>query len=343
MTNLKIGLIGGGRMGSVHAGVLTDLTRAGDSVELVAVADGIPEVANRLSEITGVKKVYTSIEAMLDDPEVEAVFVATPTFTHYELVKKILEKGKHCLCEKPLTLDLASSEELADLAVEKGVILQVGFMRRFDPEVAEAKRSIANGEIGTPLLYKACHRDQSPPPPGFCDPKKSGGIIIDNTIHEFDAGRFLFDDEIVEVFAQPGIVVDEELGKTGDLDNATVQIRFAKGGIGQIDTTRNSKFGEDIRFEILGSQGNVFWGRLPLRGLIIATENGARVPSDLESPDRFIPAFKGQVKTFAKAVKSGTILGPTGEDSRKALAVGLAAYRSIELGRPVKVSEVLGE
>lgn len=110
--------------------------------------------------------------------------------------------------------------------------------------------------------------------------------------------------------------------------------------MGQIDTTRNSKFGEDIRFEILGSEGNIFWGRLPMRGLIVATERGAGIPTDLESPDRFFPAFAGQIRVFSQAVEQGVNLGPTGEDSAKALAVGLAAYRSLELGRPVKVSEV---
>lgn len=338
---LKIGLIGGGRMGSVHAGILTELTRYGDSIELTAVCDGIPAIAKQLSKQTGVQKVYTTVDAMLGDSEVEAVFVATPTFTHYELVKKILEKGKHCLCEKPLTLDLENSKELTALAKEKGVILQIAFMRRFDPEVMQAKESIVKGEIGIPVTYKACHRDQSPPPAGFCDPKKSGGIIVDCTIHEFDAGRFLFNDEVVEVFAQPGIIVDQEVGKSGDLDNATIQIRFANGGVGQIDTTRNSKFGEDIRFEILGSQGNIFWGRLPMRSLVVATGEGARMPTDLESPDRFVPAFKNQIQAFAKAVKMGKPLGATGEDSRKALAVALAAYRSIELGRPVRVAEIL--
>ena len=337
---IKIGLIGGGRMGSVHAEVLTKMTRANDSVMLTAVADGIQETARRLAEQTGVKKIYTSIDDMLEDSDVEAVFVATPTFTHYELVKKILEKGKHCLCEKPLTLDLKSSRELAEIAEEKGVILQIAFMRRFDPEITIAKQSIERGEIGTPLLYKACHRDQSPPPAGFCDPKKSGGIMIDNTIHEFDMGRYLFEDEVEEVYAQPGILVDDKLGKTGDLENAVMQLRFFKGGMGQIDTTRNSKFGEDIRFEILGSEGNIFWGRLPMRGLIVATERGAGIPTDLESPDRFFPAFAGQIRVFSQAVEQGVNLGPTGEDSAKALAVGLAAYRSLELGRPVKVSEV---
>lgn len=338
---LKIGLIGGGRMGTVHAGVLSNLTRAGDSIALVAVADGDLQTAQRLAELTGVEKIYTSIDSLLDDPEIQAIFVATPTFTHYEIVKKVLNHRKHCLCEKPLTLELETSKELSELADKMGVILQIAFMRRFDPDVAQAKIQIERGNIGQPILYKACHRDQSPPPPAFCDPKKSGGIILDCTIHEFDAGRFLFQDEIVEVFAQPGIVVDADIGKTGDLDNATIQIRFAKGGIGQIDTTRNSKFGEDIRFEVLGSQGSIFWGQLPMGGMILATEQGAQMPTYLESPNRFIPAFRGQIRAFAKAIAQGEPLGATGEDSRKALAVGLAAYRSIECGRPVKVSEIL--
>ncbi len=338
---LKMAIIGGGRMGSVHAGVLAGLSSQKEQIELIAVADMIPETAKKLQELTGAGKVYTDLDALLADTEIEGVFVATPTFTHFELVKKILQSGKHCLCEKPLTMEVETSRELTQLAKEKGLILQVGFMRRFDPDVSAAKKAIEGGTIGTPVIYKACHRDQSPPPPQFCDPKKSGGIILDCTIHEFDAGRFLFNDEITEVFAFPGIVVDQEIGATGDLDNAAIQIRFAKGGVGQIDTTRNSKFGEDIRFEILGSTGNVFWGALPMRGLTIATEAGASVPTNIESPGRFIPAFEGQIKAFAKAVETGIPQGATGEDSARALAVGLAAYRSIELKRPVKVEEIL--
>ncbi|MGI6009866.1 MAG: Gfo/Idh/MocA family oxidoreductase [Ruminococcus sp.] len=341
MDRLKLGLIGGGRMGAVHAEVFAKMAKAEDSISFIAIADNAPGIAERLAKQLGVEKAYESIEEILDDPEIEAVFVATPTFTHYDIVKKVLNKGKHCLCEKPLTLNLDESRELTELAKEKKRILQIGFMRRFDPDVIAAKDSIERGEIGTPLIYKACHRDQSPPPPGFCNPEKSGGIIIDNNIHEFDAGRFLLDDEVTEVFAQPGIVVDEEIGKVGDLDNATVQIRFKNGGIGQIDSSRNSRFGEDIRFELLGSEGTIFWGALPMRGVTIATENGARIPTHLESPDRFVPAFQGQIRTFAQSVRKGKPLGPSGEDSMKALAIGLAAYRSIELGRPVAVSEIL--
>ena len=342
LKRLQLGLIGGGRMGAVHAGVFAELAKAKDSIDFIAIADNAPDVAENLAKRLGVKKAYANIEAILDDAQVEAVFVATPTFTHYEIVKMALNKGKHCLCEKPLTLDLEESKELMLLAKAKNLILQIGFMRRFDPDVASARESVMRGEIGTPLIYKACHRDQSPPSPEFCDPQKSGGIIIDNNIHEFDAGRFIFDDEIVEVFAQPGIVVDEGIGAVGDLDNATVQIRFEKGGIGQIDSSRNSCFGEDIRFELLGSQGTMFWGKLPMRGLTVATVDGAKVLTNLEEPERFIPAFEGQIKMFAKAVESGEKMGPDGEDSRRALAVGLAAYRSIEMGRPVKISEILG-
>jgi len=339
---LQLGLIGGGRMGAVHAGVFAELAKAEDAIDFVAIADNAPGVAADLAKQLGVGKAYGSIDEILEDSEIEAVFVATPTFTHYEVVKKVLGKGKHCLCEKPLTLDLEESRELTQLAVDLNLILQIGFMRRFDPDVISAKESIDRGEIGTPLIYKACHRDQSPPPPGFCDPKKSGGIIIDNNIHEFDAGRFIFNDEIVEVFAQPGIVVDSGIGKVGDLDNATVQVRFKNGGIGQIDSSRNSCFGEDIRFELLGSAGTVFWGQLPMRGVTIATANGAKTPTYLETPTRFVPAFHGQIKTFAKSVRTGKQFGPDGEDSRQALAIGLAAYRSIELGRAVRVSEILG-
>lgn len=146
----------------------------------------------------------------------------------------------------------------------------------------------------------------------------------------------------MEVFAQPGIVVDSGVKAAGDLDNATVQIRFKNGGIGQIDSSRNSRFGEDIRFELLGSEGTVFWGQLPMRGVTVATVYGAKTPTHIETPDRFIPAFRGQIKAFAQAVRTGIQLGPDGEDSRQALAVGLAAYRSIERGEPVKVSEILG-
>lgn len=175
MKRLQLGLIGGGRMGAVHGSVFAELAKAGDTIDFIAVADTAQGIAAKLAKQLGVDQAYENIDEILEDSKIEAVFVATPTFTHYKIVKKVLMKGKHCLCEKPLTLDLEESRELTQLAADLNLVLQIGFMRRFDPDVISAKESVDRGEIGTPLIYKACkvrrRRD-------FAIPAKAEGLLL---------------------------------------------------------------------------------------------------------------------------------------------------------------------
>lgn len=338
MKRVGLGVIGVGRMGQTHARAVAGL---GAEARLVAVADVREGAARTVAEHCGAARYYTDAEEMLHDPEIQGVIIATPTHTHLAWVRKAAAAGRHILCEKPLTLTLEETDEAIRVARQAGVRLQVGLMRRFDPDVREAKRALTEGRIGKPVIYKAVQRDESAPPPTFCDPAVSGGILVDMGIHEFDVGRWLFGQEVSEVYAVAGPIVHEEVGAVGDIDNVCVQLRLAGGGIGHVDLSRNARYGDDVRFELLGSEGALFWGDLPRRPLTIGgsyTLSQAAVPV---SAERFLPAWSAQAASFAAAIRSDRDPEVTGAEARAAFAIALAARRSLETRKPVSLT-VLG-
>jgi predicted dehydrogenase len=189
-------------------------------------------------------------------------------------------------------------------------------------------------------MYKALQRDESAPPAGFCDPTKSGGIITDMGIHEIDSGSWLLGQDVVEVWAIPGPIVEEHVGSVGDLDNVCIQLRYSGGAIGQIDISRNARYGDDIRFEIVGADAAIFWGDLPRKQFIIGKAGYLEQPTELSFVDRFFPAWTNQVTAFARAIEEGRETEATGEDALIALRTALAAEKSLKTGRPVLVSEI---
>lgn len=326
-------------MGQTHA---MAAARIGEGVRLAAIADVRADAARTVAERTGAATWYSDPADLLKDPNVDGVVIATPSSSHLEWVRAAAAAGKHILCEKPLALTLSDTDEAIAIARKAGVRLQVGLMRRFDPDVLEAKALLVQGRIGNPVTYKALQRDEGAPPPGFCDPGASGGILVDMGIHEFDAGRWLLGQEVTEVYAVPGPTVHEHVGAVGDLDNVCVQLRFAGGATGQVELSRNARYGDDVRFEILGSDGALFWGELPRRALTLAGPATATQATVLGSADRFLPAWSAQIASFADTIRSDRVPEVTGEDARAAMAIALAAVRSLATGKPVRPADLSG-
>jgi myo-inositol 2-dehydrogenase/D-chiro-inositol 1-dehydrogenase len=215
----------------------------------------------------------------------------------------------------------------------------VGFNRRFDANFARVRQAVASGEIGVPQLMHIISRDPAPPPVSYV--KVSGGIFLDMTIHDFDMARFLVSDEVEEVYTAGAVMVDPEIGKAGDLDTALLVLRFRNGVIGTIDNSRKAVYGYDQRVEILGSAGSIATGNCYPNQAVIST--GKEIRRDLPLNffmDRYTESFVEELRAFVTAVVEDKPTPVTGRDGRIPVVMGLAARKSYDEHRPVRLDEV---
>jgi predicted dehydrogenase len=331
---IGIGLVGAGRMGSTHARIIA---QAVPEVRLAAIADVDLVAAARLAGELGVERTFGTAAELLADPSVDAILVAVSTSHHLAVVRAAAAAGKDVLCEKPLALTLEDTDNAVDAAGGAGVRLQVGFMRRWDADYRRARQRVADGAIGLPVLFKSLQYDTELPPPSFRDPRVSGGIMVDMGIHEFDLARWLVADEVVEVNAYGSSLVHPELTALGDVDNAVVGLRFAGGAVGNVELSRTAAYGEDVRTEVMGVTGSVFVGLLPSAPGVFGRPGVLEYDTVLSSMTRFAPAFAEQLRGFARSISEDLPVQVDGADSRAALAIALAAQRSLAEGRPVRV------
>lgn len=320
-------------MGALHAETLAAM----DSIDVVAVADSIGDVAGRIGEKIGADG-YESLDALIERDDVEAWLIATPTTTHPSVVEMALDAGLHILCEKPLALDLAESVRLGERAVADGLVLQVGFWRRFAPPWVAARQAIVDGAIGRPLMLRLAQWDAEPPPASFCDPLTSGGLAIDCGVHEFDLVGWMAGLAIETVTARNLPLVDQSIGDVGDVDNLLAMLDLAGGAVATVDLSRNCRFGDDVRTEILGEDGAIFVDLLPVGRTRLADASGVRVLAGSETDDAFVEGIKGQAQAFVEAVRGASIDVPGAADSTLAVAVGRAVQRSAADGAPVALT-----
>jgi myo-inositol 2-dehydrogenase/D-chiro-inositol 1-dehydrogenase len=336
VNKVNIGIIGAGRIGRVHAGTVA--FRIPEATAL-AIADLNLDAARAVAESCGIPEVAASAEALLADPRIDAVLICSSTDTHAGLVAAAARAGKHIFCEKPIDYDLARIDRALEAVGKAGVKLQVGFNRRFDPNFARVRAAVVGGEIGTPHLMHIVSRDPAPPPISYV--KVSGGMFLDMTIHDFDMARFLIGDEVEEIYTAAGVRVDPEIGAAGDVDTALIVLRFRNGAIGTIDNCRQAVYGYDQRVEILGSAGAIATGNCYPNQAVIST--AAEIRRDLPLNffmDRYTESFANELRAFVAAVREDTPTPVTGADGRIPVVMALAARKSFEERRPVRLAEI---
>ncbi len=333
MERLKIGIIGAGRIGSLHAKNITTEIPEG---EVVAIADIFEDAAKRVAGELGIPNAYKDYRYILDDKDIDAVFICTSTDTHAKLIKEASDAKKDIFCEKPIALNLEEIDEALSRVKENNVILQIGFNRRFDPSFARVRELVREGSIGEPHILKITSRDPLPPPIEYV--KVSGGIFIDMTIHDFDMARFLIGDEIEEVFAQGSVLVDPEIGKAGDIDTAITTLKFKNGALGVIDNSRKAVYGYDQRVEVFGSKGVARAENKRPDETIYGDEKGFHASLPLFFfLERYREAYIKEVKAFIESVREKKTPPVTGEDGKIAVVIAKAATRSLKEGKPVKL------
>jgi inositol 2-dehydrogenase len=335
-SRLNVGLVGAGRLGRVYA---RDLATRIPKTRLVAVADVVAAAAEEVAREFEVPRSYSDPEPLLDDAKVEAVVIVSPTHTHRPIVLAAAERKKPIFCEKPPALSLAETAAMKQAVERSGVFFQMGFMRRFDAGYAAAKRRIEKGEVGTPVVFKSSSRDPYRTTLEYADPKSSGGMIIDMGIHDFDLARWFMGD-VKTVHAVGGTLAYPELKGVGDLDNAIVSLVFTDGRLGVVDLSRNGIYGYDISTELLGTAGTLRVGYIRETPLLVMTKNSVAHDTVPYFMERFAGAYTAQLQNFAENVLAGTPPPITIDDGIAALKIGVAAYRSLESGRPAEVATV---
>jgi scyllo-inositol 2-dehydrogenase (NAD+) len=332
--SIKIGVIGLGRMGRLYTRMLATQI---NGVHLHAVADVNERARSEVADELNVSYIFADPYELIALSELDAVIITTPTSTHHDLVIAAAGAGKAIFCEKPLAISLEHTRLALEAVSRAQVPLQVGFMRRFDAAYQKAKTMIDSGQIGYPVTFKSIGRDPFCPEPEYADPTRSGGLILDMAIHDFDLARWLMNSEVERVTAEGSLLVCKVLKSVGDIDNAVINLRFVNGALGNIEVSRNAFYGYDIRTEVLGSEGAVMIGVHQHTPVLLLTRAGAQYDITPYLMERFGDAYRTQLRHFIDCLHKGQPPQVSGADALAAYEIGVAATKSYQTGGPVAV------
>jgi myo-inositol 2-dehydrogenase / D-chiro-inositol 1-dehydrogenase len=318
--NLRIGVIGAGLMGTTHVRTLSGSVPGAD---VVAVSDAVAASATRLAREAGVGTIHADALDLIRDPGVDAVVIASPAETHEPFTLACFEAGKPVLCEKPLAATSAAARRVLDAEAALGRrLVQVGFMRRFDPDYAEMKAALERGQIGGPVLVHCAHRNPTVPP--HFD---SEMILRDSTVHDIDTARWLLGQEIVKVTVltpRPTRNAPE-----GVHDPLFVIFQTDAGALVDVEAFVNAQYGYDIRCEIVGESGTL---ALP--------PHGTEVPTGFQ--ERFASAYVNELRSWVASIATGEKAGAGAWDGYAATVVCEAAVESLRSGKPTAVQLAQG-
>jgi myo-inositol 2-dehydrogenase/D-chiro-inositol 1-dehydrogenase len=337
MKTIKIGIIGAGRIGKIHADNLLRLP----GVEVISVADlyadeALYEWANQ----RGIRNVTKDSMEIIKNPDIDAVFICSITDTHVPLILEAVNAGKHIFCEKPISMDISQTQKAVEIARNNRVKLQIGFNRRFDHNFKRIKEGVQQGEIGTPHIVKITSRDPNPPSEAYI--KGSGGIFMDMAIHDFDIARFVCGSDVEEVYARGTVLVNPIFAQYDDVDTAIITLTFANGAIGVIDNSRQAVYGYDQRVEVFGSKGSLAANNDFPNTVEISTADRIYRDKPLNFfLERYNAAYIEETQLFIEAIQRDIEVPVNGNDGLQAELIALAAKLSCKLGKPVKLKDVL--
>jgi len=334
---ITVGIIGAGRIGKVHAGTIASHVQG---ATIKTIADPFMNAETEAwAKSLGVRHMTKDYKEIIQDSDIDAVLICSSTDTHSPISIEAIEAGKHVFCEKPIDHDVSKIKDVMEALKKHPVKYQVGFNRRFDHNYEAVEQAVRAGKIGAPHLILITSRD--PEPPSIEYVKVSGGLFLDMMIHDFDMVRFLAGCDAVEVYAEGAVLVDKAIGEAGDVDTAVVTLKMENGAIAVIDNSRKAVYGYDQRVEVFGSKGMVQSANDSKSTAVISNENGVTGEVPLYFfLERYTEAYAKEVIQFCKAIENDmeTPLGV--DDGLKPVLMGLAAKKSLEEHRPVKISEI---
>lgn len=334
MKTLNIGIAGVGRIGKIH---LENILQRLPEAHITLVTDPASEAEEYVkSRNLNYSKDYDDI---IENKDIEAVILCSPTNTHADFVERAAKSGKHIFCEKPLDLSFERVKEVLEIVQKSGVKLMLGFNRRFDPNFLKIKSLVDAGNVGKPQLLKITSRDPGPPPISYI--KVSGGLFMDMAIHDFDMARYIMNKEVVEVYSRGAVMVDKAIGEAGDIDTALTTLTFEDGAMANIDNSRKAVYGYDQRLEVFGSGG------------MVKADNNFPDNHQLYGPDgvhgalplhffleRYMASYFNEMKAFFESIQNNEEITVSGVDGLMAMKIALAAKRSVKENKPILLKEI---
>ena len=332
---VRIAVIGAGLMGLRHC---QNIAQHIPGAELAAVADLDGEAARSGAAFAPGALATRDYQKLLSDASIDAIVIASPNITHTAIIEEVAQARKHIFCEKPIGVDLSSTDAALAAVARHGVKLQVGFQRRFDPAYRKARDAIAAGELGAVELVVATTRD--PKPATLEQLRRSGGIFLDTAIHDFDSVRFLTGLEAVDVYATGAGLIVPGAAAEGFVDTALTVLRLNNGGLAAISNSLRAVYGYDVSIEVMGAAGKIAIGHERQVALRRYTAAGVSHDHVYWFLDRFAEAYLRELVHFVECVTFDREPEASGADGRAALVLAEAAARSMKEGRPVPVSDL---
>lgn len=333
---VKIGIIGAGRIGKVHAKAASNLNGA----KIIWLADPIAPDLEETAKSMGIEKTSKNYKDILNDKEVDAIFICTPTDTHYTISMEALNFGKHVFCEKPVDLELRRVKYVKDLVAKTGKKYMVGFNRRFDHNFMAIKENIDKGLIGKLELIQITSRDPEPPTISYV--KVSGGLFCDMMIHDFDMVRYLSSSNPKSVTAIGDALVNPKIKTEGnDIDTAIVSIELENGALAVITNSRRASYGYDQRAEVHGELGALSCSNDTSNSLVISSKDGIIHEKPLYFfLERYLNAYKMEIEIFVDSIINNKETPVTIEEAYQSLLLAKAAQKSLIENRKVYINEL---
>ena len=330
MNKINLAILGLGRIGKIHAENIISLNEC----NLKIIIDPISDSDNNFTDL-GIKQ-SKHFDDLLNENDIDGVIICSPSKYHVSQIKSLSELTKNIFCEKPLGLSIEEILDVKSLVTKKSLNLHIGFNRRYDPDFSELKRHILNNEIGDLHMIKITSRDPAPPPISYI--KKSGGIFLDMTIHDFDMVKYLSGSEISELYVKGGCFVDPEIEKANDVDTAIINMSLKNGVLATINNSRQAVYGYDQRIEVLGSKGVLKVENKLLNKVVKGTKEGF-ISSNPQNffIDRYEQSYKKELLNFVQSIKGDIVDYADADDGLHALKAGLAANNSLLNNTPFLV------
>jgi myo-inositol 2-dehydrogenase/D-chiro-inositol 1-dehydrogenase len=307
-----------------------------DQARLIAVLDSVPEAAEKSAH--GSAYATNDLNRVLNDNNVDAVLIASPTPLHVGHIRAAAAARKAIFCEKPVALDLPTTEATLAFVKDAGIPFQIGFNRRFDPGIAEVSRILKAGDFGKPEMFRSQSCDPEPPNEQYV--ATSGGIYLDSAIHDIDCARFMMG-EIERVTALGRVLVEPYIGRHQDVDTSILTLEFASGAIGVIQNSRRAVYGHDIRIEVHGENGKLVTEDERATAVWHYKLNAITGNYIRSFIDRFRQAYIRELEAFTLAVLEAREPSPGWLDAVESLRVAVAAQRSLIENRSVAISEII--
>jgi len=337
---IHLAVLGLGRLGSIHA---ENIVNHINDAQLACIVDPFEGRAEQVAKELGIERWSREPNDVFQDPMIDAVIIATPTSTHAEMVRLAVQNKKHIFIEKPITRTLEEAKEVMRLIKENEVLCQVGFMRRFHPDFAAAKKRIDAGEIGKPIYFKGFTRDNPPDKydisPSTAFLKQSGGIFLDLAIHDYDIARYLMGANVTSVLAAGRVVMNPFMEEYGDADQAITYMEFDSGATGDIESSRTSPYGFDIGCEIIGTEGAIQIPSIRNREAVLLNASGRHELGPIFPPSVY-ESYKLEIVDFVQSVRFNQSSPCNEEDGKAALELAIAATESYKIGKTVTLDSV---